>query len=258
MTLTKYHIYGERSSGTNFLDESLVRNFEATESIKGVSDVTNEEFKKYGHKHWFGNHLDLSDTDDTLFICIVRDPIKWLKSLYNKPRYISLLMVENQEKFLTDEVVSGGYFYSKTKPHDSHMLTREYDSSTGKNYNSIFELRHKKMKWICEDLPKLVKNYILIRYEDLVEDFQSTMKKIEDKGLKKKNISERDVEIMKNWMKLDGYEKVEETTFEFVQPDPRIKLDPRCPNENYKPFNFSIKDYPKEFIYYEKLLGYYN
>ena len=256
MTLTKYHIYGERSSGTNLLDVSLKYNFEAVNAFEGATSVTDEKFKKYGHKHWFGNFLDLKDTDDTLFICIVRDPVKWLKSMYNKPRYISLPMVENQEKFLTSEVVSGGYFYSETPPPDSHMLTREYDPCTDKNYNSMFELRHKKLKWVCEDLPKLVKNYILIRYEDLMDDFQGTMKKIKDKGLKQKNIHEIDMEIMKNWMKLEGYENVEETTFEFIQPDPRKRLDPRCTNETHRPFNFSINDYPQEFIHYEKLLGY--
>jgi hypothetical protein len=132
MTLTKYHIYGERSSGTNLLDVSLKYNFEAVNAFEGATSVMDEKFKKYGHKHWFGNFLDLKDTDDTLFICIVRDPVKWLKSMYNKPRYISLPMVENQEKFLTSEVVSGGYFYSETPPPDSHMLTREYDPCTDK------------------------------------------------------------------------------------------------------------------------------
>jgi len=256
MTLTKYHIYGERSSGTNLLDVSLKYNFEAVNAFEGATSVMDEKFKKYGHKHWFGNFLDLKDTDDTLFICIVRDPVKWLKSMYNKPRYISLPMVENQEKFLTSEVVSGGYFYSETPPPDNHMLTIEFDPSTDKNYNSMFELRHKKLKWMYEDLPKLVKNCILVRYEDLMNDFQGTMKKIKDKGLKKKNIPEIDMEMMKNWMKLDGYENVDETIFEFIQPDPRKKLDPRCINETHRPFNFSMNDYPKEFIHYEKLLGY--
>ena len=258
MTISKYHIYGERSSGTNFLEVSLSYNFEAYDPFKEMICITDEKLKNYGYKHWFGNFLDLKDTDDTLFICIVRDPIKWLKSLYNKPRYISLLMVENQEKFLTNEVVSAGYFYSKTKHSNNEILTIEVDPYTGKYYNNIFELRHKKIKWMYEDLPKLVKNYILIRYEDLINDFQGTMKKIKDKGLKKKNIPETDMEVMKNWMRQDGYEKVDETTFDFIQPDPHIKLDPWCPNENCKPFNFSMKDYPEEFIHYEKLLGYYN
>lgn len=265
MSLSKYHIYGERSSGTNFLNVSLALNFEAVDPIfeavdpiHGAVDVTDEKFKKYGAKHWFGNFLDLKDTDDTLFICIVRDPIKWLKSLYNKPRFIDLRMVENQEFFLTNEVISGGYFYSKTIPPNDNMIRLECDPCTGKFYNNIFELRYKKLKWMCEDLPKLVKNYILIRYEDLINDFHGIMNKIKDKGLKKKNIIEKDMEMMKNWMKRSGYENVEETAFEFIQPDPHKRLDPWCCNETHKPFNFSINDYPKEFIYYEKLLGYYN
>ena len=186
MFLKRYQIYGERSSGTNILEDSLIKNFEATTAFNGISSVTDEKFKKYGHKHWFGNHLDLSDTGDTLFICIVRDPVNWLKSVYRIPRCMDRSMVESQDTFLTSEVKSLWYVYSKTPPPDGHMLTYEVNPYTGKRYKNMFDLRHEKIKWMCEDLPKLVKNYIFIRYEDLMEDFQGTMKKIQNMGLKKK------------------------------------------------------------------------
>jgi hypothetical protein len=257
MTLTQYQIYGERSSGTNILEDSLVKNFDAITAFNGISDVTDEKFKKYGHKHWFGNHLDLSGTDDTLFICIVRDPINWLKSVYRIPRCLDRSMVKSQDTFLTSEVVSLWYVYSKIPPPDSHMLTYEFNPYTGKRYKNIFDLRHEKIKWMYEDLPKLVKNYIFIRYEDLMDDFQGTMKKIENMGLKKRDDITKHIEEMKKWMKRDGYENVEESTFEFAQRDPKEKLQPYFNNPNYNLLDFDIKDYPKEYIHYEKLLGYY-
>ena len=108
---------------------------------------------------------------------------------------------------------------------------------------------------MCEKLPKLVKNYMLIRYEDLKNDFQGTMKTIRDMGLIKKNNDNEDVEKMKKWMKRDGLDDPT-ATFEFVQKDPKVKLQPTYHLPNYKPFNFRIEDYPKEFLHYEKVLGY--
>src|SRR6056300_465432 len=136
MFLEKYHIYGERSSGTNFLEDSLIKNFDAinafndgekTDILSKNVDLTCEKFKKYGHKHWFGNHLDLSGTDDTLFICIVRDPINWLNSMYRTPRCLDRSMVKSQDTFLTSEVVSLWYVDSKIPPPDSQMLTYEFN-----------------------------------------------------------------------------------------------------------------------------------
>ena len=57
---------------------------------------------------------------------------------------------------------------------------------TGERYKNIFELRHTKIKWLLEDLPKKVENIIFIRYEDLINDFENTLNKIKDKGLKVK------------------------------------------------------------------------
>ena len=60
---------------------------------------------------------------------------------------------------------------------------------TGLRYKNIFELRHTKNKFLIEDMPKKVKNYIFIRYEDLLNDFENTMLKIKEKGLEVKNPS---------------------------------------------------------------------
>tara|TARA_B110000027_G_C16122057_1_gene303744 strand:+ start:2092 stop:2340 length:249 start_codon:yes stop_codon:yes gene_type:complete len=61
--IQKITIYGERCSGTNYLETLLAKNF--------------HDYKltwKYGWKHFFG-HQNLENSDDTLFICIVRNPV---------------------------------------------------------------------------------------------------------------------------------------------------------------------------------------
>jgi len=246
MTLKKYHIYGERSSGTNFLDRSIKDNFDAINVFDNMKDNTVENCRTYGYKHWFGDDLDLSNTDDVLFLCIVRDPIDWLRSVYRSPRSLDPSMVESQERFLFGKYESVALFYDE---NISHKL------GGYEHFNNIFEVRHTKLKWMCEKLPKLVKNYMLIRYEDLKNDFQGTMKTIRDMGLIKKNNDNEDAEKMKKWMKRDGLDDPT-ATFEFVQKDPKVKLQPTYHLPNYKPFNFRIEDYPKEFLHYEKVLGY--
>jgi len=255
--ITQYQIYGERSSGTTILDASLNQNFEAINAFYKTKCITDKNFKKYGHKHWFGDHLDLSDTDDTLFLCIIRNPIDWLKSLYKSPRCLDTSMIESQDTFLNGEVISACYVYSETKPPNGDLHTWEKNPVTGRNYKNIFELRHEKIKWMMEVLPNLVKNYMIIRYEDLMDDFQGTMKMIKEKGLKKRINIDKYIHDMKLWMKRDGYKNVETTKFEFAQKDPKQKLQPVVPNINYNVLNLEMKDYPKDYIYYETILGYY-
>ncbi len=67
--MRKVTIYGERCSGTNYLEELLLLNFDI--------ELTWE----YGWKHFFG-YNDLSNTDDVLFIGIIRNLPDWLNSFY--------------------------------------------------------------------------------------------------------------------------------------------------------------------------------
>jgi len=257
MTLTHYQIYGERSSGTNILDYSLNENFDAINVFSEITCVTDKKFKKYGHKHWFGYNSDFSDTDNTLFICIVRDPINWLKSLYKTPRCLYNSMIKSQESFLYGKVESCSYVYCETKPQYGFLTEKEVNPRTGLKYNNIFELRHEKIKWMFEVLPKLVKNYIIIRYEDLINDFQGTMESIKNKGLKQKDDIKHGINETKKWMKRDGY-NIDTIKFKFIQPDPKKKLVPKIIAQNSKLLNLELKDVPKQYIYYEKILGYYS
>jgi hypothetical protein len=172
--LKRYTIYGERCSGTNYLENIMDLNFD----VKVTWD--------YGWKHFFGfDDAKLKKSDDTLFICIVRNPVDWINSFYRELHHLPLLYKkhlseeEKKDEFLNKEV------WSIHNDKKENMVDR--NMYTGDRYKNIFELRHTKIKWMIEDLPNKVKNYIFIKYEDLVNDFDNILLKIKDKRLKVKD-----------------------------------------------------------------------
>jgi hypothetical protein len=163
--MKKITIYGERCSGTTYLEELLLLNF----NIK----VTWE----YGWKHFFG-HNDLSNTDDVLFIGIVRNLYDWVNSLYREKHHLMGYLTKNVETYLTNTVCS--FENNKEIMEDRNWETNEM-------YKNIFELRCSKNKFLIKQMPKLVKNYCLITYDDLKNDFINIMNKLKNKGLEVKN-----------------------------------------------------------------------
>jgi len=179
----KFTIYGERCSGTNYLEGLITQNFNAT------VDWSN------GWKHFFGfNDLSIKENDDILFIGIVRNPVDWLNSLYKIYHHLPshlipkklppMLQNNNAAKcvihnynayhFLNDE------FWSIKENGTQIMFDRHIYEK--RNYINIFEMRHTKMQFLVEDMPKKVKHFILIRYEDLMDDFVATMNYIKTHG----------------------------------------------------------------------------
>ena len=173
--IKKYTIYGERCSGTNYLENIIDINFDV--------NVTWE----YGWKHFFGHQEnELKNSDDTLFICIVRNLPDWINSIYRDMHHLPLKIQKNMsEEEKIDEFLSKE-FYSIINDKE---LMEDRNMYTGERYKNIFELRHTKIKWMLEDLPNKVKNCVFIKHEDLKNDFENTLLKIKDKGLEvKENI----------------------------------------------------------------------
>ena len=180
--IRKVQIYGERCSGTNYLENLISSNFDV--------DLTWE----YGWKHFFGFN-ELKNSDDTLFICIVRNLHDWINSFYKEKHHIPLKYKTNMsQKEKLDEFLNKE-FWSFDDNNNKLDITKEImedrNMYTKKRYKNIFELRHTKLKFMIEDLPKKVNNYLFIKYEDLIYDFNNTMYKIKNKGSLsvKKNIN---------------------------------------------------------------------
>ena len=162
-------IFGERCSGTNYLDRVIRMNFDV--------DIHYD----YGWKHFFQEKgTSWENSDDTLFICIVRNPVDWINSFYRNPHHVEHMCEWDRSKRSIDAFLSNE-FYSILDDGTEHM--RDRNIYTGERYKNVFELRHTKLRWMIEDLPKLVTNYIFIRHEDLLDEFESTMDRIRKTGL---------------------------------------------------------------------------
>ena len=70
--IKKFTILGERCSGTNVLQKLIETNFDL------------EYSNDFHHKHFFGfcNYSKIKSTQNTLFICIVRNVYEWILSLH--------------------------------------------------------------------------------------------------------------------------------------------------------------------------------
>tara|TARA_Y100000741_G_scaffold269241_1_gene209457 strand:- start:1331 stop:1996 length:666 start_codon:yes stop_codon:yes gene_type:complete len=220
MPIHKFTILGERCSGTNYLENLILLNFDVK--------LTWE----YGWKHYFGFN-DYTNSDDTLFICIVRNYNDYLDSFFRNPapsgsplkKYFKTI-----DSFINSEWLS--YEFQKK------IIKEDLNIYTHKPYKNILELRHIKLKYLIETFPKKVKNCILIKYEDLKNDFSKELTKIQNMGLKCKHNS------FINYIK---YKDTNKNYGDFQEQK----------NENYKKFKIDkIHDHPDFNTQYEKILGY--
>ena len=127
--LKKIVIYGERCSGTNYLEELLLLNFDV------------EIIITCGYKHFFGFE-NLTGNDDILFIGIVRNLCDWVNSLYRNPYHLPSELTTNIHAFLNNS------FYSIYD--DNSEILNDRNIETYERYKNIFESRHIKNKFIIE------------------------------------------------------------------------------------------------------------
>ena len=178
-----FSVYGERCTGTNFLEQAILENFDI------------ELVWHYHYKHFFG-YYDFSkknpiieNDNDVLFLGIVRDPVYWIDSFFKKKHHIPEENRINIQSFLNNE------FYSVNEENIEIMEDRHI--KTHQRYKNIFELRSIKNDYLIHGLKEKVKNYLLIRYEDLNNHFDNIMMFLEKKyNLKKKH---------DNWIRINSY-----------------------------------------------------
>ena len=213
--MKKVTIYGERCSGTNYLEHLLLLNFD-------VEIVWN-----YGWKHFFGFN-DLTNSDDVLFIGIIRNLHDWLNSLYIEHYHLPDKLTKNIDTYLNNTF----YAVVEDKIHfkDRHIETRNL-------YKNIFELRKVKNKYLIKTMPTLVKNYCLITYDELTNNFIDIMNKLKNSGLPIKNNIEFPLNILHNVKKSKDFVYIKKD-FNII---PKKKIDELILNDT-------------ELLFYEKLL----
>jgi hypothetical protein len=181
--IVKFAILGERCSGTNFLEESISTNF----SIEYTS--------QYGNKHFFC-YNNYNNSDDTLFIGIIRNPIYWINSFSVELHHIPEINRNNINNFLFNEfysvedevntnqlILDNGIFKLANKyyTHKYKLNMKDLNYTTGQKYKNIFELRKLKNHFLMNEMNTKVKNYLLINYEDLLFNFNNVLQTISEK-----------------------------------------------------------------------------
>jgi hypothetical protein len=105
-----YKIYGERNSGTNFLEKILKINFNIT--------IQQNEWK---------HSIPLKKEDDSTEFIIIRELPKWLSSMYSSPYHL------NRHKNFTDFLML-----------PQSVSEGEKDEHTVDNNKTIFDIRYSK------------------------------------------------------------------------------------------------------------------
>ena len=162
-TINYIKIFGERSSGTNYLSSLLDTN------IKGV-DIGN----KYGWKHGFVNHQKIKEAGKGLLtIAIFKDPYSWAVSMCGKPHHAPQLYKLPFSEFIRSEwaCYSGENFDKRDlsinpiKPEEEMM--NERNPNTKKRFGNVMLMRQAKIESFLRTAD-VTDNFEVVRYEDLL------------------------------------------------------------------------------------------
>ena len=168
--MIKYlQLFGERCSGTNFVANLLNNNM-------GNVELTQD----FGGKHWFikGHHprcranqstdyqciRALSDSADTLFICVFRNPFDWLRSLHARPYHAANHMGLTLTEFLCKPWHS--FETARLNPSWPDRKDQYWFIEEAKN---ILRLRTEKIQHLLK-LQQRVEHICFIKYESLRDD----------------------------------------------------------------------------------------
>ena len=150
----QYTIYGERHSGTKFLDKLIYHNFDVHQTTQ------------FGHKHFFRpEHIFESESSiiaETLFLCIVRNPYDWIMSFHKERHHCGISNAKDIYRFLSEEWFSREPFLGPEILEDRHLYV-------DRRYKNLFELRSTKLNFIKYILPLYIDNYVFLRYEDFTD-----------------------------------------------------------------------------------------
>ena len=210
INIKKVIIYGERCSGTNFLENAILENFNV--------EISWEQ----GSKHFFCfNDYNKRNFDDTLYIGIIRHPIYWINSFSKELHHVPEINRKNLKNFLFNKFYSVNdeievvpklqtvLFNNKPKKvYRYTTMSEDLNYVTNKMYKNIFELRKLKNHYLMNIMPTKVKNYILINYENLLNNYEETLELIKNKFnlIQKYTIYKK----IKNYKKSDTYNFVQQ------------------------------------------------
>jgi hypothetical protein len=156
--IKKYVLYGERHSGTTWINKSIQYKLDVVPSYD------------YGHKHFFLQQSweRLNSAHDVLFIAVVREIYNWIGAMHKHPHHLCYY-AKSIEDLLFNPVIS------KDK-HKKEIQDKNHINN--KNHKNLLELRTTKLKYLYYYMPILVDNYVLIQYENFCKKPIETLKRI--------------------------------------------------------------------------------
>jgi hypothetical protein len=162
--LKYFTVLGERCSGTHFVRYAIEWNF-------------NLEYYPTCDKHFFGHDDSVFDTEkmkETLVVCLFRKPVDWLDSYFKRHHQIPAHNWKNAFNYLNNEF----YAIYEVPPNLGKDMEFDYHITEKRRYHNIIELRKVKYDFLLNNIPKLVDNYMMLRYEDLRDNYEGTLENI--------------------------------------------------------------------------------
>lgn len=169
--IKRFVICGERCSGTNFLYHIIARNFPHLVYAAGFGTTHafwwfNQpiDHKKLQRIKYSSKAVSLSESEDCLFIFIIRNPYDWLRSFYLSPYQVHKdLLSRGFFHFISSEWKStSDYDYPQAEIDNSNPITN-------KPFSNVLELRKYKILNSL-NIRNLVENYLFVRYEDVAKN----------------------------------------------------------------------------------------
>ena len=146
MAINHIKIFGERNSGTNFLELLIQKN------CLDVNILSSYYKGGSGWKHGYPKIKYFNKLDNTLFIFVIRDLELWLKSMYNQPYHYKRPL--NIRDFIENNLIM-----------DEERLDHDVNINPNEKQN-ILKLRYSKIqKYI--DFSELVRHFVFINLEDI-------------------------------------------------------------------------------------------
>lgn len=163
----KIQIFGQRCSGTTYLEHLLNSNFE---NIK----IGNY----YGFKHlWNSNILrPILPNKKVKIVIIVRDPYEWLRSVHIEPHHCPQLLGLSFDEFVKAEWKA----YSSPEWNNRDRLIRFASMKENllfERYENVLECRNSKIKKFIQ-IHSDFDDVILIKYEELRDNTRETLLRI--------------------------------------------------------------------------------
>lgn len=136
---THVQVFGERSSGTNFVNRLLGKN-------TGL-----ETTDRYGWKHGFAQMTGVGKT--TLIVAVAREPLAWARSMHSKPWHcppqMQALEFSGFIRAEWDTIIDRRRYFQKSGEWKTlgTPLQQDRHPITGQRFANIGELRTIKLAW---------------------------------------------------------------------------------------------------------------